>query len=483
MFNEIKQLGKQTFIYGLGSVASSAINFLLLPVYTRLLTTADYGMLDLLTSFSAIVSLFFAAGISTALFKVYFRDCATEQEKKKCISSAIIFLMASGFFVFSMICLNLDFISKLLLGDAKHHHYILIVSATMVFNVLISIPMAVFRAKDKPKRFVLLTTSQLLMNILLNILFVVQFRWGIMGVLYAGIISSGTICLSMIPYLIWQNGINLSLPLLKKMLVFGIPLIPVGAGLWIINLSNRYFMKSFLDFNQIGIFALGYRLGMIIQILIVNPLQIAWPPFMFKMATKEDAKQLYARAFKFYVLLATFLSFLLSIFSIDIVRIMSSPAFTSAYKVVPYLAFANAIYGIHVILLSGLWIKEKISEYPVTVMAAAGVNVVLNYFLIPRLLITGAALAVLGSYFVMSFSIYLMAQKYYPVPYLSWKTARLILITVFFIILGSQIPGNLPILSSILLHSLLFICLIPSLFLLKIITFEEIKNLKKLVNS
>ncbi|OPY24919.1 MAG: Polysaccharide biosynthesis protein [Methanobacterium sp. PtaU1.Bin097] len=477
MFNEIKQLGKQTFIYGLGSVASSAINFILLPVYTRILTPKDYGVLDLLTSFNSILGIIISAGIGTALFKVYYKDCNTEEERKLTVSTALIFLMSVSFLFFFIIQFFANYLSILLLNDRQYSQIVFLASLSLMFDVLNTIPLSVYRAKEKPYHYIMISFSKLLLNILLCIYFIIIVKLGVLGVILSNLISALSVDVLFIPYMFKLYGCYFSKKHLYKLLYFGLPFIPGGICTWIIGNSNRYFINHFLNLSQTGIYAFGNKLGMIIGILLVNPFQIAWPPILFKLSNREDNKLLYSKIFQAYLLILILVGLAISLFSNSIVSIIASSAFHESYKLIPFIIISNIFLGLQTIIVTGLWLKNKVYITSNIILLVSAINILLNYILISKYGLVGAAVTSIISNGILFFLTYLFSNKYYPIQYFNYKSMYLIIIAVSVLVLNYVITPLPNIIYDIILRFIIFFTSLLILFYLRIINPFIIKTL------
>jgi O-antigen/teichoic acid export membrane protein len=190
-----------------------------------------------------------------------------------------------------------------------------------------------------------------------------------------------------------------------------------------VQVIDRPILESLRGSAAVGIYQANYRLG-IFMMLIVSMYDFAWRPFFLSHAADTDAKQLFARILTYFILFATGIFLFLSFFLADFVQLpifAGHPLVAAPYwgglTIVPVILLAYLFLGVYNNLVAGIYIEKKTGYLPLITFAAAFINVVANYLLIPVLGLMGAALATLASYFVMMSFLYVVVQKIYPVEY------------------------------------------------------------------
>ena len=165
---------------------------------------------------------------------------------------------------------------------------------------------------------------------------------------------------------------------------------------------------------------------------MITAFSIAWTPILFSIVKEDNAKKILANLMTYFFLISFSISLLISMFSEDIVRLISVGEYINSYKIVPLISFSYFLYGIYVFLLSGLMITKKIGNQPVIIGMSVLVNICFNLLLIPRLGYIGAAYATLFTYTVVVIGTYFISQRYY---YLNYERARLFKITTLGILI------------------------------------------------
>jgi len=480
MFNEFKKLLKHSLIYGAGAVISKAVGFLMIPVYTRYLTPEDYGILEILTLTSFIITWIFSMGLDSSILRFYF-DYDTEKEKKQVISTGLIFLIGVMLLGTSIL---LNFVSKfslIFLDTVEYSHYFRIIFITTFFQVILNIPLTYLRAKDQSVLFVAISLCRLIIALSLNIYLIVFLNMGVLGVLYSSLITSSFICVIMLFIIFKEIGFVFSLNKLKKMLDYGLPFIPTGLSLFELSFADRYFLKCFSSLKEVGLYSLGYKFASMLGILIINPFIQIWNVFMFPEAKKNNAKQIFARVLTYFGFILTFAGLGISILGEEIVKIVAAPNFFDSYKVIPIVSLAYILYGGYHIFPIGIYLKKKTKHLVPVVISAAILNLLLNWLLIPKFNMMGAGMATMLSYLYLATCTHFVSLKFYYIHYEFRRISKILLTAIF--LYACSLLINTQILYSILLKGLLWLSFPVLLYFLKFYEKNELYKFKKLLST
>lgn len=430
MFDQIKHLLKHSFIYALGSAVQSLVGFLLIPIYTRFLAPEDYGRLEICNTFLLILTTIFSFGLASALIKVHERDCKTEEERKKMIGTIFLFLIPIVLIVIFLLYLFSPSLADILLKEAEHASLIKLILITSFFAIFLLVSFGTLRAKEKSKLYTTFYLLRFVFTLGINIWFVVGLKLGVFGILLGNLISQAGISLLFLPQVIKYARFTFSKPLFKKLLAFGLPIIPASIAMWFMDLSDRYFLRFFSTMDEVGLYSLGYKIALVVSILLVIPFQLAWPTVSFSVAKRPDVKKIYAKVLTYFLFMACFLALILSVFGEQIIELLATEKFFQAYRVIPLVAFAYVLHGVHFIIVPGLHLKEKTKYYPLLVTIPALANIALNFYFVPKYGMMGAAATTLTCFIFMAIITYLVSNHFYPVKY-EWKRIFSLVLAIF----------------------------------------------------
>jgi O-antigen/teichoic acid export membrane protein len=215
---------------------------------------------------------------------------------------------------------------------------------------------------------------------------------------------------------LWELGWTFSLKALKEMLAFGLPLVPAGVAAIILTMSDRYFLRYYADCTEVGLYSLGYKLATVVS-LIVGAFQTAWPAVLFSTAKKKKAPSIFSELFTYFFFFLMFLAVSISVLAKEIVALMATSVFHTGYRVVPLIALSYVLYGCYHMTAVGVNVKRKTYYIPFVMGGAALLNLLLNYLLIPRYGMMGAAEATVISYMFMVMVAAKISLHLYHVPY------------------------------------------------------------------
>ena len=430
MIEKIKELGKDTAIYGISTIVGRFLNFLLVPFYTHFISRSDMGIYTNIYAYLAFLNIFYIYGMDAAFMK--YSSQAGPEDKKKVFSTAYVFVTLSTLALTAvLLLLRLPF-GHLLAVPAQYTKLIYYVILILLFDTLSLVPFANLRLERKASKFAALKLANILINLGLNLLFFIKFHWGIEAIFAANLIASTVTFLLLIPEILKKLQMKIHGDQLKKMLRFGLPYLPASLASIMVQVIDRPIVLAMTDADTLGLYQTGYKLG-IFMMLVVSMFQYAWQPFFLNNAREANAREIFAKVMTLFVLAASLLWIILSLFIENLARLeigagrsLIEKHFLPGLVVVPIILLAYLFNGIYVNLQAGLYIEEKTKFFPLVTGAGAVVNVAANLLLIPALGIVGAALATLASYLVMAAALFYFAQRFYRIDYEYGKILKIL---------------------------------------------------------
>ncbi len=474
MLNQIKHLGKHTFIYAIGSAIQTLVAFILVPIYTHYLTPAQYGQLEILNTILLILTMILSFGFASAVIKVHEQDCSTEKEKKAVLGTMYLFVMPIASLISLLFFIFSKSITKLLLGDVGEVNLFYLVLGLNIFTIFSMLSFSLLRAKEKSLYYILVSFFRFILTLGINIYLVVVLQLGIFGILAGNLIATILASFIFIPSIIKYIKFTISKKYLAKLSYFGIAIIPAAIASWIMDLSDRYYLKHFTDLSEVGIYSLGYKIGMVASVLMVTPFQLAWPTISYALAKKDDAKEIYARVLTYFLFISSFVALGLTLFSPQVIEIISPANYARAAIVVPFVAFAYVLYGVHFIIVPGLHLKGKTKYYPLIIGIPAVMNLFLNYFFVPQFGMLGAAMTTLFCFVLMVIITYLFSNYYYKVKYEWFRGLKIVFVLILALISSFYINGSFW--QEILYNCLILLGFIVILYIIRFFRKGEIEQ-------
>lgn len=424
--SDLERLMSSSGLYALGELARRGLAFFLLPLYTHYLDPSEYGVLELLNALSGILFACLLLGLPSALTKCYHRDCETESDRTSILATTLALEIPVLLVVGSLVFVLAEPVGRLVIGEAGRGPLIRLVVATAVVLSIMAVILASFRARERATAFVWLNLTQFVPAMALNVLFVVRFEMGVVGVLWGNLISS----LLALACGVWMASRDaeprFNRRLVKPLLGFGTLLVPVVLATWAIDMSDRYVLRLFSGLEEIAVYGVGYKIAMVLQMAVVWPFQLAWPAVSFSISRRADHKASYARVLTYLVAVLIFGWLGLSLVSRSALTALVGGAYGEAYRMVAPVALGYVFNGVHFCLSPGIHLAGKTRYLSLISGAAAGLNLGLNLAVVPRFGALGAAWTTAVTFCFIAGATAVVSQRAHPVRYELGRLARIV---------------------------------------------------------
>ena len=415
MYTKFKQLGQESVIYGLGGVVSKFIGFFLLPIYTRVFSPSDYGVMDVIATMVALGGVILSAGTDSAM-SYYFFKTKEVKDQQKTVTMTAVYLFLINTLVAMTVWLTAEKISALAFGEPGFAIYLRIAVLSIPFTSLNSANLNLLRLRRRPVIYVSLAIASLLLSIAFNIYLVVVLRVGIIGVFWTqaitAVFSSAIGSFANREYI----GRIFDWSRLAQLLRYGLPLIIGGLSAWSIVYLGRYFLLRYSTLDEIGLYSVGARFASAVA-LVTSAFRKANLPFLFEAMSDKDAPLVYSRTLTYFILLTSLICVPVSLFARPALTLLTTEAYVNAYQVVALLAYSAVGDGLQQIVSAGLLVTKRTDLSGITTGSGAFFIVVFLFLLVPPLGIVGAALATLLTHAAVVAMKYITAQRVYPIPY------------------------------------------------------------------
>lgn len=459
----IKKLAGHTLWYGAPKIFSRFLNYGLTLLGFRLFNAATTS--DLTQVYAVIPFLFviFTYGMETSFFRF-----SQMRDKESVYNTLSLSLIASTIILTGIVFLMKDPITSFL-EMKKHPEYVSWMIWIICFDALAVIPLSKLRLEERPVKYALVNVGSAVINIAMVFLFLFVAKpayekdpESFPGVLYDPSIGVGYFILAnliasaiMLVFLykeILSIRFKFDKKLWKEVQYYAYPLIIVGFGGMINEMLSRVIFKKvapgteYQQDRELGIFGANYKLAVLITIFI-QIFKLAAEPFFFNQSGKEDARKVYARVMKFFVIACCFMFLSLALF-LDLWQLLIASEkfkeYAEGIHIVPIIAMASVFLGIYYNL--SIWYKltNKNSFGAYLTVAGAVITIALNFWWIPIFGYTGAAWATFICYGFMMVASYIQGQKYYPVPYAKKKLLTYLTISALLYGLHELIAKQVP---------------------------------------
>jgi len=437
---ELKRLGTQSAIYGLGGVVSRLIAVFLIPVYTVYLGRVGFGKIETIVALTSVLVILLRMGITSAFFRFYF-DSEDERRRTLVVRTSFWFTMATATLGLAAGCALAGPLADWLRLDDPWLVRAGFVGlwAQMNYAQLT----ALFRVEERPVQFAVASVANVLITIGSTIALVIGAHTGAIGAVIGNFLGTLTVYVALLGYRRYQLGLELDRPLLRAMNRFGMPLVPAALALWAINLIDRFFITGYKGQAENGVYSLAVRISSVI-VFAMTAFQLAWPAFAYSIRDDREARRTYAYVLTYLLFVTCWLSLALGVLAPWLVRILATDEFHRSADAVPLLCFATAAYSGYSVLAIGVGRMRQTQLNWVVSGAAAAVNVVLNVILIPPYGMIGAAVATLAAYVALFAGMWLRSRRIYEVPY-QWRRLLTLAAAAAALTVAGRAVGSLPV--------------------------------------
>ena len=467
----LKSLAKDTAIYGLSSIVARFINYLLVPVQTARFAASggEYGIITNVYAYVSILIILLTFGMETT----FFRFMSKEGENPEKIYSTTLRMLAFTSLTSIVVVLSLLHPISSFVGYASHPEYVGVMYVTVALDAFMAIPFAYLRYQHRPMKFAVLKIANILLNILLNVLYLIvlpklklnpfglyddQFTLQVAFVFYINLV-----CTLFSLLLLWKEmkgfrfGFDLSA--CRRMLGYTWPLLIMGVAGQLNQAASQILFPKLFDGSpeeahaQLGIYGACVKIAMI-MVMITQAFRFAYEPFVFGKAKDKDNRETYAQAMKFY-LIFTLLAFLCVMGYIDLLKYIIGSTYWDGLRVVPIVMAAEIMFGVFFNL--SFWYKLTNRTIWGAYFSGIGtvVLITIDILLIPNFSYMACAWAGFAAYATSMLLSYFIGQHYYPIAYPLKSIMVYILLTVLFYGIMQLVPSEWPLLLRLAINTVL----------------------------
>ncbi len=428
MIEKLKQLSKDTAIYGISTIFGRFLSFMLVPFYTNVFIPSDYGIIANVYIFVAIFNVVYLYGMDSAYMK--YSTLSESSDKKDNFSTPFLAVSIISLLLSLLVIFFRDSISSALEVPPEYSYLMYYVSGILFFDAVSSLPFIKLRLERRPKKFAFFKVLNIVLMVILNLFLILKIRIGIDAVFISNLAASIFSFVLLVPTLLQGLKFSINKNLFDKMLKFGLPYLPAGLASMIIHGLDRPILTHLTNLETNGIYQANHKLG-IIMMLYINMFQYAWQPFFLQNAKEKNAKEIFSKVLTYFSIGGTVILVFFSLFADNIVKFSIAgysfigSDYWSGLYIVPVILLAYLFNGLYFVFSAGIYIEGKSIYVPLITGLGAVVNIAANFLLIPVFGIMGAAIALFFSYLVLSGGIYLVTQSFYKINYETGKLIRL----------------------------------------------------------
>ncbi len=414
--------------YAVAVIASRAVSFLLIPLYTHYLTTSDYGVLELLDLTVNFIIVFAGLRLGQALFYFYFAE-ADEDMRQRHMSTNVLASVGLGAVISTASWFLSTPLSSFVFGTPQYAPLFRLTAVSIGFAIPMETFLCCLRTFNEPGTYAAISVARMLLAGVLNIVFLVRFRMGVASMLWSGILSQALIAAALSVHVFMRVPLRFDLGSFRKQARYALPLSLGSIGEFLLNYGDRFFLRRAVPLSAIGIYSLAYKIGMLIP-TVQYPFQLYWGSQEVKIVRQEGGWKIFTRVATYLMLGLTTVTVLIVLFIHPILRIMVAPDFREAGRYAGWIALAYLIRAVGGYFRE-IFVIEKRPDLDAWVSWIGTIVVLAGYaLLIPKMGVWGAVWATIGGFAVQFCFSVLVSRTVRAVEYEWLRMAKIAALSI-----------------------------------------------------
>jgi O-antigen/teichoic acid export membrane protein len=415
MFDNVRRVFGHSVVYGSADIAIQAVNFLLIPIYTRVLSPGEYGALAILLVFEAFLKPLQRAGLGDSFVR-FFYDYPDEENRRTLAGTIVVSLLGVNAVLLLVLLLAAPQLAVTVLGTADYTLALSLLAINGAMAAFFVVPFSLLRIQERATRLASLTFARSLGTVLARLVLVVGLRLGVVGIMLADVVVTVVLLVALSGVMRSATAWRVSKVMAAGTFRFGVPQVLFAFLHQTMAMSDRFFLAIYLPIEQVGVYLIGSTIASLIKLYPVA-FKTAWMPFAFDRMDREGAPELFAKMATYAFGVLAFSTLGLAALAEGFVTLMTPTSFHRAIEVVPILVLGMAVQTTTNFIATSVEVAKRTHLYPASTVVAAALTVTGHVVLIPRFGLVGAALAVGSGQVVQAASLGYFAQRVYHIPY------------------------------------------------------------------
>jgi O-antigen/teichoic acid export membrane protein len=381
---------KHAAVYGLCNLLVQAGGVILLPLYTRYLSPADYGVLEILGRLAETVSTCLIFGGLRQALLTFYQQATHEAERRRIVTTTLALLaltcLVGGGFVLAAAGPLSEALGHALQsrGPGVSPGLLRLAVLAILLEPLAIVPMTLIQARLQSTLFVTVTLCQFGVRLTLCVALVAGFGWGVTGVLLATVLTTSAFGVALS---VWELARSLGRPewgQVRTLLRFALPFVPGGVGFFILHHGDRFFLLRYGP-EEVGLYALGYKVAQVVSTFSLTPLYMVWSARMYEEARSPEAPGVFGRAFTRILAVYLLVGLGLCLFEEEAMAVLAGPAFARATEVIPIVLLACFFQAASSLMDAAFYVRHRTGLKLGITLTATVLMLLLYALLIPPL--------------------------------------------------------------------------------------------------
>ena len=416
--SRLARLGKDSIVYGLGAVLAKGVAFFTIPIYTRIFSPADYGIIEMMLTISSLLSAFLVMGMDSAQSFYFFEQKAHGLRAQAMVVSSILqWRLLWGTVIVGVALIGAPLWNRWFFNEDLGFTIFAAAFFGALFSQILSQSIEIFRLLYRPWSYISVTLAQTFLSVAFVLFLIVALRQGIVGFFVGSAAASFLLaCWSWSRVREYVDFSSLHTVWWPKLLKFGAPLLPGGLAFYVMSTADRWFIQHYHDTTALGQYAIAAKFALLMA-LMIETFRKAWWPIAMDAMHSEDGPQTFRMIARLFMGVGVAGVIGLTFIVPWLMRLLTTPDYFSAWKMTGILAWQSLFYGFFLVGSAGIWKAEKTWITSLLMIGAALFNVFLNYLLVPPYAGLGAALATVITYFLWMMTSIILSEHFWLVGF------------------------------------------------------------------
>ncbi len=429
MLEDLKHTLKHSAVYGLSRVASKALSFVFIPLYTSAYSAGTIGNINLLETFWQYLFTLCLFGFETTIIT----HCSTlNEEKRKKLLFNFLMLLVLNCFVFLIVGIIFkNNFSQLFLKQEIYGNVIFYCFLICIFESLLALPLCIARLKQKPGLYSTIALSSLFISFFLQIYFVYFQKSDFDFIFLAKFLAPMIVFIFCIPVIIKNVKINFDKESIKDIVNFSFFWTVYAILSMLLNTVDRFILTSYVSMDMVGVYTVGYSVGSLTNFLVVMPFSLAFSGLFYKKVNEENAERYFTKMSTYLFFAIIFVSLLASLIMPEALKLfVKNPKLWEAINTIRIILFANCVLSLFTVVGFGFLYKKESKIVTWFTFLVLLFNVIGNFIFIRYYGIYAAGILSVLSNILLIVFLYIKSKRYY---FIKLEIYKLILLSVLYI--------------------------------------------------
>lgn len=447
---------KSVVWYGFGNLFIRLLSFILLPLYSNLISTEEFGDFSLLMSVYAIGVVLYQFGMQSALNKFFIEE-KTEDKKRLIFSSIFNSVIIFGIIFTIIFWFTAPQLSLLIFDSTKYSYLLILIIVTILIETLTFFILFLLKTKELAKKAVSYTVIGGIINLLLNLIIVYQYRLGVLGIILSQLIASTILLLLLINVISEDYLPKIDGKIFKAIFKFSFPLLLANLLTAGVNVADRFILNNLMGKTEVGIYSFSYRIAIVMNVFVAS-FSTAWNPHSLNLFYLNNYKQAFGKTLTKLVALSCLLLLIVSLFARHLFDLyffditIFNPAYKEGVVIIPFVMIGYFFSGISSFYSVYPSIANKTYHFLISDIIAFSTNIILNFILIPQIGFLGAAYATTTGFLFGAVYLFFISRNKIKIEYQPKELSIIIIVTLGILFIALNIKNLLLDISLILLY-------------------------------